>query len=174
MRSSDHLKWDVFSNKRWEIMLRLNTQHHLGQSEDWLVCVLLAMCTCNVWCDMLPRICQSIGCHIKHSVDTLMIMVVHFSTGEDNWRARGDHCPVDPRAGRQGSSDGRHGSGLTGFQWYWGMGKLWLSPSYLGLELYSSRFIPLHCWPVTRFTGYWAMFIYIHVYGMVKNLNIEV
>jgi len=27
----------------------MNAQHGLGQSENWIYCVSLAMCTCNVW-----------------------------------------------------------------------------------------------------------------------------
>jgi len=47
-----------------------HTLCHLGQSENWILFVLLAKC--NVWRNTHPSICQSIGCHFKYSVDTFI------------------------------------------------------------------------------------------------------
>jgi len=60
--------------KRWRIMVGYDTRHktHLGQSEEWIVCVLSAMHTCHIRRNMLSRICWSIGLHFKHSVDKLI------------------------------------------------------------------------------------------------------
>ena len=69
IRLSDHLKWHYY-DKRWELTLRQNVQHHLGQSEDWIFCVSLVMHVCNVWRNTLFRICWYNGCHFKHSVNT--------------------------------------------------------------------------------------------------------
>jgi len=41
-------------------------------SEHWIFIVLLAICTCSVWRNMLSCICRTIGCHFKRSVNTLM------------------------------------------------------------------------------------------------------
>jgi len=35
------------SDRRREFTLRHNVQHHLGQSDDWIVCVSLVMRICN-------------------------------------------------------------------------------------------------------------------------------
>jgi len=62
---------------------------HLGQYEDWIVCVYLATTTCNVWRNMLSRICRSMECHFKSSGDTLIIICsIHRLT---NWEW---HCQV--------------------------------------------------------------------------------
>jgi len=54
--------------KRQEIMLCHNARCYLDQPEDWIICVLLAMHTCNVWRNMLSRTCRSTGHHFKPSV----------------------------------------------------------------------------------------------------------
>ena len=40
-----------------------------------LICVSMATCTSNVWCNVLSHICRSIGHHFKHSVDALIIIL---------------------------------------------------------------------------------------------------
>jgi len=50
-----------------------NAQCHLGQLNDWIVCVSLATCTCIVWSNNLSRICWSIEHNYKRSVNTLII-----------------------------------------------------------------------------------------------------
>jgi len=44
--------------KVWK--LRNGISRHLGQSRDWIFLVSLAMCTCNVWCNVFSHICRSI------------------------------------------------------------------------------------------------------------------
>ena len=78
--------WSLFCNRHidnqfvgsseimfpWTIGLSHIAQCHLGQSEDWIICVSLALYTCNVWRNMLSRICRSIEHHFKCSVNTIL------------------------------------------------------------------------------------------------------
>ena len=52
---------DVWSHKRWEIEHH-KIQHLLGQSKDWIFCVSLATCTCNVLHSWHSHISQRIEC----------------------------------------------------------------------------------------------------------------
>ena len=51
--------------KGWNLS---NVNIILGQSDDWIICELLATRTCNVWCYVLSRICRSIRHHFNRSV----------------------------------------------------------------------------------------------------------
>ena len=55
-----------------DISLHHKAQCHLGQSGDCIYCILLIKRTCNVWRNVLFRICRSNGCQFKHSVNTLI------------------------------------------------------------------------------------------------------
>jgi len=46
--------------------------HSITWAEDWIICVLLPICTCSVWRNMVSSICQITGRHFNHSVDTLI------------------------------------------------------------------------------------------------------
>ena len=63
---------DVWFNKMQKITYCYKAQCHLGQSEDWILCIWLSTHTCNVWRNVLYRICWSIAHQFKHSVDTLI------------------------------------------------------------------------------------------------------
>jgi len=54
------------------IMQRHNGQCQTGQSEDLIFFVSLTLRTCNVWHNVLSRICWSIGHYLKRSVDMLI------------------------------------------------------------------------------------------------------
>jgi len=43
---------DVWPNEWQEFKISLHAQHHVGQSENWIVCVWLGTCTCNIWCNV--------------------------------------------------------------------------------------------------------------------------
>ena len=64
-----------------EITLRRNTQRHLGQLEDWIFWVSLAMFDVTSF----PAILSGIGCHFKRSVDTLIVMTT-CTCRRFNWR----------------------------------------------------------------------------------------
>jgi len=51
--------------KGWNLS---NVNIILGQSDDWIICVLLATRTWNVQCYFLSRICRSIRHHFNRSV----------------------------------------------------------------------------------------------------------
>jgi len=53
--------------------LRHDVKPYLGQSEDWIFCVLLVTHTRNVGCNTLSLIVLIIGHHFKHSVDTSIV-----------------------------------------------------------------------------------------------------
>jgi len=57
---------------RSKMTFGLTKQRQLGQSEDWILCILPTTRTCNIWCNMLSRICRSIRHHFKHSVDSII------------------------------------------------------------------------------------------------------
>jgi len=63
---------DVMSDNRQEFTLRQYVQQHLSQSEDWIFCVSMVTCTCDVSYNTLSCICRSIKRHFKRSVDTLI------------------------------------------------------------------------------------------------------
>ena len=72
---------------RQEIVQRHYSQHHLSQSEYWIICVSLATRTWNVWHIVLSSICGSNGLHFKRDVDTLIVVeIVKLSR-----TARSDH-----------------------------------------------------------------------------------
>jgi len=62
---------EMTSDKRRELMLRHNVQHHLGQTEDGIVCVSLVTRNWNVWRNALSRICRALDAN-SSSVDTLI------------------------------------------------------------------------------------------------------
>jgi len=64
---------NVWFNSMAEITYRHNAQHHLCQSEDWLVSVSLTTNTCSVCCNMLFHIFGCIGHHFKLSVDDVFV-----------------------------------------------------------------------------------------------------
>ena len=68
---SDVLKWLLVRKQCGQLRYLMTHTVILGQLENWIVCVLLATRTCNVWCKVLIRICRSIGRHFKYSGDTL-------------------------------------------------------------------------------------------------------
>jgi len=67
-------------NKRQEFTQHHNAKRHLGQWEDWLFCVLLAMCKYNIWLNVC--ICWSTGRHFKHSVGMLICTVLYLVVNE--------------------------------------------------------------------------------------------
>jgi len=75
-----------------------------GQLEDWIVCISLTTYTCNVWRNMLTRICQSIRCNFRRSVDTSILTVVFSPVGCPS-RPREECCPQGARTGRPASGN---------------------------------------------------------------------
>jgi len=77
--------WQATWNDVWcltemrEFTLRHNTQRHLGQSEDWIFWVPLAMIDVTSF----PAILSGIGRHFKRSVDTFIVMTTCLRF---NWR----------------------------------------------------------------------------------------
>jgi len=71
-------KIKLCSTKRREITLRHET-HYQGQTEEGILFKSLVLHTCNVPRNALPRICQSIGHHFRHSVETLMAILTSSS-----------------------------------------------------------------------------------------------
>jgi len=72
------------------ITQRHNAQRHLGQSKDGILCVSFATRTCNVWRNVICRICRSIGRHFKRSVDTFILALFVRSNKSQNiseWKA---------------------------------------------------------------------------------------
>ena len=61
---------------------------HFGQLGEWIFCVLLAARICKFWRNMLSWIWQSIRCHFKYSVNTLIKTLPNASvlTSEDCFR----------------------------------------------------------------------------------------
>ena len=121
---------DIWSNKRREFTKHHYEQHHLGQSEDWIVCVYLATCACNIWCNILSLISRSIRRHFKCSADMLIQTFPQQHaylrqregpsavrrTSVDRWREP-QACP--PRGTRHGTRGGTgrssSGSGWSGY-----------------------------------------------------------
>ena len=82
------------NNKMREITLRHNAQHHLGQKR--ILFVSLTTRTCNVWHNVLSRICRSIWRHFKRSVNTLInrLMMEYMCGAEKHRRDYGDYLPL--------------------------------------------------------------------------------
>jgi len=63
----EHLKWCYVGHKVG-IYVRHNIQHHLGLSENWILCLSLVTNTSNVWNNAFFHNCRSFGHHFKYSV----------------------------------------------------------------------------------------------------------
>ena len=71
-RLLEHLKLRLVRQSAWNVPTVKTHDVILGQFEENLfVWVWLAMRNCNVWCYVLYRICRSIECHYRGSVDAL-------------------------------------------------------------------------------------------------------
>jgi len=68
--------WHTFWNDVWsdERKLRNVITHNIicASQKERVLCVLLALRTCNVWCNVLFRIRRSIGRHCKRSVNNVI------------------------------------------------------------------------------------------------------
>jgi len=62
----------LWPDKSWNLRNIIRHNIILSHSEDQTVFVLLAICTWNVWCNLLSHNCQSIRLHFTHSFDMLI------------------------------------------------------------------------------------------------------
>ena len=78
-----HTIWySICSDKRWEIMLCHNAQHHLGTSDNWMFFVSLTKCTCSVWRNVLSHIFSEHRMHFKPFLDSLFTLSCHTNLGD--------------------------------------------------------------------------------------------
>ena len=89
-------------SKGGKFTLSHNAQRHLGQSEDCIFCVSLAMRTCNVGHYLFSSICLSIW-HFLHSVETnlthTLLVLQHLWQGSSVDHAMAEAGRWDQQAG---------------------------------------------------------------------------
>jgi len=79
------------STKCRKLLLNIITQVICANQKTVNCCISLTTSTCNVWNNMLSRICKIIGCQFKCSVDTLII--THHRKQHRSYKRRGHQLP---------------------------------------------------------------------------------